>query len=505
MAFPQGDAMDTTSVWRATAPETGFALLQSDLTADILIIGGGITGVTLALLAARQGRSVVLLEGDRLGSGSTGNSTGNLYETLSLGLSTIVKRWGADVARDVVTQRRAAIAFTEAHAAQSDAGFRRCVHLQYAIEEASREQIAGEFDALSKAGASVRREAGVPAPLPLPVGDVVALQDQAQFQPQAYVNRMAMLATHAGAQLHEHSRVIELDLKAKRAATATGSVTARELVLASHSPKGFHLVQAQMPVHREYGVARPLHGIDPGPGIFWYQGNEGLSVRTMEAGGQRYLVCIGQEHKTGIHNAKASLMVLEALVEKQFGPGETSHRWSAQNYRSADGLPYIGRDGSGCFVATGFATDGLVWGTVSAQIIAEQLAGKSPAFGELCKPTRFSPVKGAKAIIEENVTTVTSLVKDYLTHRQEQHLSSLAAGDSAIIDAEGESFAAYRAPDGELFAVSPVCTHMGCKVHWNSVETSWDCPCHGSRFRVDGTVIEGPAVTPLQRKQLKMG
>ena len=96
-------------------------------------------------------------------------------------------------------------------------------------------------------------------------------------------------------------------------------------------------------------------------------------------------------------------------------------------------------------------------------------------------------------------------VKDYLTHRQTEELSNLAAGDSAIVKAEGETFAAYRAPDGELFAVSSVCTHMGCKVHWNSVETSWDCPCHGSRFRPDGTVIEGPAITPLKRKHANLG
>jgi len=497
--------MDTTSVWRATAPDNGLATLQADTTADVLIVGGGITGVTLALLVARQGRSVVLLEAQALGSGSTGNSTGNLYETLSHGLAPVARHWGAEVAREVVTRRRAAIAFIEAQCAQADVGFRRCAQMLYALDEAQREQIGQEHAALSRAGASVRLDPGAPAPLPLPIGEVLVLQDQAQFQPQAYVNQVARLALAAGARVHEHSRVLELDYKGKRAATATGTVTAQEIVLASHSPKGFHLVQAEMPVHREYGIARPLQGIDPGPGIFWLRGNDGLSVRTMDSAGQRYLVCVGKEHKVGIHNAKASLMVLEAAAAKHFGPGQVSHRWSAQNYRSADGLPYIGRDPSGCIVATGFAADGLVWGTVAAHVITEQLAGKPSPFGDLCKATRFSPVKGAKAMLEENVTTVTALVKDYLTHRQEQHLATLAAGDSAIIDAEGESFAAYRSPTGELFAVSPVCTHLGCKVHWNSVETSWDCPCHGSRFRVDGTVIEGPAITPLKRKQLNVG
>jgi glycine/D-amino acid oxidase-like deaminating enzyme/nitrite reductase/ring-hydroxylating ferredoxin subunit len=497
--------MDTTSVWRATAPETGYALLQGDVTTDVLVIGGGITGVTLALLLAEQGRSVVLLEAATLGSGSTGNSTGNLYETLSHGLSGITKRWDDTVAREVLAQRRAAIAWIEERSRDADCGFTRCnLHL-YATSEDERGGVGQEHIALAKASAPVSMAREVSAPLPPPVGDVLVLADQAQIQPQAHVNHIAALAAKAGARLHEHSRVIELDRKAGRAATATGAVRAREIVLATHSPKGFHLVQAEMPVHREYGIARPLQGADPGAGIFWYRGAEHYSVRTLTAGTQRFLICIGQEHKTGVHNAKASLMALEAAMEKQFGAGEVAYRWSAQNYRSADGLPYIGRDPSGCFIATGFATDGLVWGTVSARVIADQLMGGDPAFGELCKPSRFSPVKGGRAMLEEVGTMAKSLVKDYLTHRQEQKLASLSPEDSAIIDIEGESFAAWRAPDGELFAVSSVCTHLGCKVHWNSVETSWDCPCHGSRFRPDGTVLEGPALAPLRRKHVNVG
>ena len=123
----------------------------------------------------------------------------------------------------------------------------------------------------------------------------------------------------------------------------------------------------------------------------------------------------------------------------------------------------------------------------------------------MSKQGRITPVKGAKTILEEVGTMTKALVKDYLTSRQDEELANLAPGDSAIVKAEGESFAAYRAPDGELFAVSPVCTHLGCKVHWNSVGTSWDCPCHGSRFRPDGTVIEGPAIAPLKRKHAPLG
>jgi glycine/D-amino acid oxidase-like deaminating enzyme/nitrite reductase/ring-hydroxylating ferredoxin subunit len=390
--------------------------------------------------------------------------------------------------------------------AQQDSGteLRRCPLVQYAQAAGRQEQLEQEFEALSKAGCRVERRKDAPPGLPAAAGDVLVLHDQAQFHPQAYVARLAQLAAQAGARLHEHSRVLEIDTKARRAATATGSVQAGELVMATHTPKGIRMVHAQMPVHREYGLAFPMAGLaDPGPGTFWIHGDEHLSVRTLDCPQGRFLVCVGEDLKTGHHNARAGLIALENLAQRHLGAQQPAFRWSAQNYRSADGLPYIGRDASGCFVATGFATDGLVWGTLGAQLIAQQLAGRAPAFAELCRPLRLSPVKGARTILEEVGTMAKALVQDYLTHRQEEKLASLAPGDSAIVESEGESFAAWRSPQGELFAVSPVCTHLGCKVHWNSVETSWDCPCHGSRFRPDGTVIEGPALAPLKRKQLR--
>ena len=498
--------MDTTSLWRATARSPGFAMLQGDVQCDVLVIGGGITGVTAALLLAEAGRKVVLLEAGEIGTGATGNSTGNLYVTTSAGLSSIVSSWDASVAREVVAARGSALDFIEAQCrAIPDAAFRRCPMVQWARFEKDQSSIQQEHDALRQAGCAVRLESSVPGGLPPPSGAVLVLPDQAQFQPQAYVTALAQRAAAAGASVHEHSRVLELDTRARRAATATGVVKAAEIVMATHSPKGIHVVHAEMPVHREYVVAFEVGDVDPGPGIFWWEGDEGLSIRTLDAGGKRYIVAAGDEHKVGTHNATAALMAVENMAGSYLAPGPARHRWSAQNYKSHDGLPYVGRDHSGCFVATGFATDGLTWGTVAARGLAAELAGKADPFVQRCSPGRFTPAKGAKTLVEENVTTVKQLVQDYLTRSQHEKLSSLTPGDSAIVDTEGETVAAYRTPGGELFAVSPVCTHMGCKVRWNSVETSWDCPCHGSRFAPDGTVIEGPAITPLKRKQVALG
>lgn len=492
--------MDTTSLWQATADATRYPRLDGDASTDVLVIGGGITGLTLALLLARQGRAVMVLEADAIGSGSTGRSTGNLYETVSDGLDGLEAAWDAETTRQVVAERREAIGFIERLASGVPAvDFRRCDLMQWALDAGREEQLDREAQALRAAGCDVVRAAAPSLGLPAS-GPCILLRRQAQFHPQAWLVHLATLAGEAGARLHEHSPVLELDATARRAVTAAGTVQASEIVMATHTPKGVRLVHAEMPVHREYGIALPGDEGDPGPGIYWAKGDESLSVRPLlQPDGRRWLVCIGQSQTVGTHNATAALMALEAQARRCFGERGVAYRWSAQNYRSADGLPYIGRDSHGLFLATGFSTDGLTWGTVAARLIAAQLDGQDPAFGRLCRPGRLSPVKGGRTILEEIAITARALVRDYLTHRQQEQLGGLAAGDSAIVEADGKACAAWRAPDGQLHAVSAVCTHMGCRVHWNSAETSWDCPCHGSRFRPDGSVIEGPALHPLER------
>lgn len=493
--------MDTTSLWRATAAPTHYPPLGGDASTEVLVIGGGITGLTLALLLARLGRQVMVLEAESIGCGSTGRSTGNLYETLSDGLDGLAIAWDAQVARQVVDERRDAIAFIEGLAAGVPAvDFRRCDLLLYPLSPGQQERVDREAEALRAAGCDIAREPAPPSPLPAAAAAGVRLHRQAQLQPQAWVVHLAGLAAQAGVRIHEHSPVLSLDAGTRCVTTASATVQAREIVAATHTPKGVHLVHAEMPVHREYGIALAGAEGDPEPGIYWARGDENLSVRPLLLpDGRSWLVCVGQSQPVGTHNATAALMALQAQARRHFGEREVQYAWSAQNYRSADGLPYIGRDAKGVFLATGFATDGLTWGTVAARVIAAQLQGQDPAFGQLCRPGRLSPLKGGRTILEETAVTARALVRDYLTHRQEEQLGSLAPGDSAIVEADGKSCAAWRAPDGQLHAVSAVCTHLGCKVHWNSAETSWDCPCHGSRFRPDGSVIEGPALTPLAR------
>ena len=496
--------MNTISVWRVTAPETGFPTLQEEITTDVVIVGGGITGVTLALNLAEQGASAVLLEARDLGFGSTGNSTGNLYETISRGIRRIVDRWGEDTAHAVTSARRAAVEQIERRVQEYNiaCGFRRCPLYRYATSDHAQETIEKEYQGSLKAGLTARLENALPSPFPPPHGPVLVLDNQAQFHPQTYVRGLARQAAVRGCRIFENSAVLEVDTDQRVVRTASGKVTAREIVFATHTPKGSHVVQAEMTVNREYGLATRIAGNSFPFGIFWGNGVDRLSVRTVDTDDATFLVCVGEEHKTGQADTEISFDRLETAARAYLDIRDVELRWSAQNYSPADSLPYIGRDPSDCFIATGFETDGLTYGTLAASLIADQIAGRDNAFAPVVKASRFQPLRGAKGMIDENVTVMKSFIKDYVTDRKSIPLSQLASGEGAIIEFEKETLAAYRDPAGALFAVSPVCTHMKCKVHWNSVETSWDCPCHGSRFAPDGTVIEGPATEPLQRRFL---
>jgi Rieske Fe-S protein len=269
------------------------------------------------------------------------------------------------------------------------------------------------------------------------------------------------------------------------------------VVLATHTPKGVFGLHAEMTVHREYAVAGSPTPSSPPEAIHWGRGRDGHSVRQTTSDRGQWLVVIGTEVKTGRHDGAMEQRLLDERANRLFDL-IPQFRWSAQNYHSPDFVPYIGRSrGTDTMIATGFAADGLTYGTLAARLLTDQITGRDNPHAGLYSARRITPVKSAPRVIEENLLVFKSFVQDYVTDRTAAPLDRLQAGAGAIVEHAGERVAAYRAADGSVTMVSPVCTHIKCLVHWNSAEESWDCPCHGSRFGVDGRVLEGPAVEPL--------
>ncbi|HZA95096.1 MAG TPA: FAD-dependent oxidoreductase [Burkholderiaceae bacterium] len=484
------------SIWQATAPAGPFPTLAGDIQTDVAIVGGGITGITLAALLTEAGRRVVVLEAFQVGDGTTGHSTGNLYATVGGRLYKLRDRWDVETARRVVQSRSETVGLIEKLAQRSapECDFRRVPHHIYAVEPGEVAEVEREYEATREVGLSAHLQSSQHV---RSAGRVLVMDGQAQFHPLAFVRGVASAAASAGCQIFENTPMLEIDDKQSRVRTAKGTVTALEIVLATHTPKGLFALHAEMPVHREYAVAgRPISGVMP-EGINWGLAKEGHSVRSLTRGSDQWLIVVGSEVKTGRHDGAAELAKVE-LEAQEFGLREIEFRWGAQNYQSPDRIPYIGRSlGSDIFVATGFAADGLTYGVLAARIIADEMLGRSNPYADLYAARRVTPVKSAARIVEENVVVMKSFVQDYITDRKTISLDSLPPDTAAIVDHEGKRVAAYRAQDGSVTMVSPACTHLKCIVHWNSAERSWDCPCHGSRFATDGRVLEGPAITPL--------
>jgi glycine/D-amino acid oxidase-like deaminating enzyme/nitrite reductase/ring-hydroxylating ferredoxin subunit len=488
------------SIWMPCerVPST-FAPLAGTTRVDVAVVGGGITGVLVAHRLRQAGCSVAVLERDRVGGSNTGLSTGNLYAVLSSGMAGVLERWDAAVLRHVAELRQDAVETIAQRVQQHgiECGLVRCP-LVYAMGSAEDSGL----DALGEERAAYTAAGLAPVPgnstLPFDVAGSFHIEGQAQFNPYLFVQGMATLLSECGVPVHESSPVIDIDAGRGEVVTSTGTIVADHIVLATHTPPGFNLVQAEMEVHREYGIALPLS--EPfAEGVHWIR-DQGRSIRPCRHDGREWLVVVGEKHKTGEYAAGVDYAGrLEAWARERFDVGPVEARWSAQQFASADGLPYIGPSGhDNVWMATGYGADGLTWGAVAAQVICEGILGERSESARLLTPRRVTPMKSAKGWGKENATVVKHLVGDRLKSNVEG-IEDVPAGEGRVLKAGGDRLAVYRDPEGKVTLLSPVCPHLKCLVQWNGAEKTWDCPCHGSRFTPMGDVIEGPALSGLSR------
>jgi glycine/D-amino acid oxidase-like deaminating enzyme/nitrite reductase/ring-hydroxylating ferredoxin subunit len=498
------------AVWDADTDDFVFPALARDIDVDVAVVGGGITGISVAALLARAGKRVAVLEATRIGYGTTGSSTGNLYTTVGASLSELVEKWGVDTVREVVQSRAAAMAQIEQWISEHaiDCAYARqpwALYAPYAAAE-FEQRLQREADAANACGLKARLVQDLP--LPYPVQRALLIPDQAQFNPLRYVRQMAAAIVSPRCMLHEGTPVVEIDEEHGVLRTPGPRVRADHIVLATHTPKGLSVFHTALGPYREYAVAAAVESsLLPG-GIFWSLGPESYSVRRAEIGGRAHVLLIGELHKTGQReDSDMAWQTLEQALRARFGIGVPTHRWAAQQYRAADYLPYIGPSPSSdhLHLACGYGPDGLVYGTLAAILIADRIAGRSNPWSELYSPRRFTPVKSAAQFVKENLNVAGYYVKDYFQGPDAATLDDVGRGEGRIMDSGGDKIAVYRDDKDRLHAVSAVCTHMKCVVHWNRAERSWDCPCHGSRFSPQGDVLEGPAMSPLARRALPTG
>jgi len=498
----------TESYWVASTPQPGYPPLARELEVDVAVLGAGIVGITAARRLQAEGRTVALVEARRIVRGATGFTTAKVTPGHGLRITQVEAAFGADGARIYAEANRTAVDEIEATAASAgiDCDFERVPSFVYTESADEVETIQREANAQRRAGleAEVVRE----SELPFPVAAAVRTGGSARFHPRRYLLPLAASLAAAGGHVFEETTVLDVaEGEPCVVRTDRGQIRARDVVVATHMPfldRGAFFARAH--AYRSYVVAAEIEPGSAPQGMYISAGRPTRSIRTAEEDGGLLLLVGGEGHRTGREQATEERYArLADWARERFGVERFAYRWSTQDLFTLDGVPYVGaiRPGSRhVFAATGFGGWGMTNGIVAAILLADRILGRDNPWAPLFDSNRAKPRASAWPFAKENAQVAARFLADRVAAWRTTAFADLEAGDGRIGRVGGREVAVSRADDGSLHAVSAVCTHLGCLVAWNSADQSWDCPCHGSRFGRDGHVLEGPAVRPLEPREL---
>jgi glycine/D-amino acid oxidase-like deaminating enzyme/nitrite reductase/ring-hydroxylating ferredoxin subunit len=488
--------------WRDSHPRMQFGPLQEDLTVDVAIVGGGITGLTAALLLCEAGLQVALVDAQRLAGGESARTTAHLTAYPDVGLHALCQRFGTESAREVWNSSSAAIDEIErtVRTHRIDCDFKRVPGLRFTEDPTRIAELEQEFEAARLLGAQVAFTADSGS-LHAAARASIVFRDQARFDVLAYLGPIVRVLAERGCRLFERSPVVDVeDGDPVRVRTEGGVIRARDAIVAAHVPVNNRLfLHTKLAAYRSYALAATLAAPIPDQ-LAWDDLDPYHYVRSATIDGVPMAVVGGEDHRTGeTVDLRERIRALQRWAQERLPIRSMHCAWSGQIIESVDGLPYIGRNSLSRHVweATGFGGNGMTFGTLAARILCDHIAGRANPWSELYDATRVTPLASARDYVKENLAFPKHFVLDRL-HAANDNVSSLARGSAGLFRIGARRAAVYRDSDGLLHALSATCPHLGCNVAFNEAETSWDCPCHGSRFDIDGKVLNGPAVSPLR-------
>jgi glycine/D-amino acid oxidase-like deaminating enzyme/nitrite reductase/ring-hydroxylating ferredoxin subunit len=498
---------DTTPYWSASASFPRFARLDADTETDVLVVGAGITGLTAAYGVARAGRSVVVIDRGRCASVDTGHTSAHLTMVTDTRLSDLADQLGRSHAQAVWDAGLAAIARIDDIVRQHE--------IDCAFDWVEGYLHLPPGDTQSDDVERLKRDAELAAELgfdatfvdqtPLVGTPGVRVDGQARVHPRRYLAGLAKAIVAAGGRIHEHTGAGEFSDRPRSVAANGHRITCGDIVIGTHNPlvgvggtAGAALFQTKLALYSSYVVAgRVAKGVVPDV-LLWDTADPYRYFRVEPHRDHDVVILGGEDHKTGQTSDTAERYARLEQALAALAPGvELTHRWSGQVIETPDGLPYIGATAEHQYAGTGYAGNGLTFGTLAGMMIADRILGRANPWSDLFDPARKALRHGLWDYLKENASYPYYLIRDRFAGAEGRSLRSVKRGEGKVVERNGEKVAAYRDPAGALTVRSATCTHMGCLVRWNPSEKTWDCPCHGSRFAPDGEVISGPAESPL--------
>ncbi|RKL67923.1 FAD-dependent oxidoreductase [Salipaludibacillus neizhouensis] len=495
------------SYWLDSTNLSPHEPLTENIKTEVAVVGGGITGITAAYLLAKEGKKVILLEADRLFHGTTGFTTAKITSQHGLFYDELIQHVGEEKARIYYQTNEKAKKFIEAIVNENniDCDFEKKDAVLYAVSKKSNEKLEKEIKAYEELG--IPHEVVHELPYNVKIERALHMKDQAQFHPLHYLSFLVDEFLKLGGKLFEHTVVVDVLTNTtgdqpKTLETRDGhTITCEHLLSCSHFPfyDRENLFFSRLHAERSYIVAAKGKDV---PGMYINVDSPSRSVRSVKIKGETHLLLGGEGHKTGQGKSTTEhFQALEAFGRDVFGSEEFPFEWSTQDLYTLDKIPYIGvltGNITNSYVATGYRKWGMTSGTAAGLILRDYVLGHETEEMDLYQPDRFIADPSVKQLLKHNSDVAGHFLAGKITP-SEKKLEDVQVGEGIHVVYDGLKSGAYRDDDGKLHIVDTTCKHMGCEVAWNSGELTWDCPCHGSRYNFDGTVIEGPAKEPLDK------
>ncbi|HEY2125488.1 MAG TPA: FAD-dependent oxidoreductase [Chthoniobacterales bacterium] len=497
----------TASYWIDTAPIKAFPALKREITVDALVVGAGITGISTAYLLRKAGLKVALIDRERVARADTGHTTAHLTHVTDTRLSELVKNFGEEHAQAVWDAGAAAIDHIEEIVRQEQIDCAFCWVPGY-LHAPAEDDPEKAISTLQEEAAIARRlgfDVEYQERVPIYGLPGIRFANQAKFHPRKYLDGLLESIPGGGSHVFEESAAEQFDSKKRRVRVDGNWITFDRVILATNNPlvglasmAGATLLQTKLALYSSYVLGSTVSRGSTPAALFWDTKDPYDYLRIDRLEECDYIIFGGEDHKTGqITDTEGCFERLAAKLKRILPAAQIERRWSGQVIVSNDGLPYIGENADRQFIATGFCGNGITFGTISAVMARDWAVGRKNPWTDLFAVGR-KKIKGAAwDYLKENKDYPYYLIKDRLARPEAESVRDLPRGDGMIVKSAHGKVAAYRDDQGKVCKVSAVCPHMGCIVRWNPAEMTWDCPCHGSRFRPTGEVMAGPAEAPL--------
>lgn len=504
--------INTASYWLESTHSPKFSSLKEDLAVDVLVVGAGITGVTAAYLLKRAGLTVALVEKGRCLQAETAFTTAHLTCVTDTRLADLVKTFGFDHAQAVWDAGLAAINTIEALIRRE----RILCQFEWVPAYLFHPITSAQGEPEEYEGPDLQEEAEVAAQLgfdavyidsvPFIDRPGIRFDSQAKFHPRKYLLGLLKTVPGRGSYVFENTEVSEIEGDRITVHVDGGHrIHCGHIILATHVPlqgktgiASATLLQSRLELYTTYAIAGWVPRGTLPEALFWDTGDPYDYFRVDRRHDHDFVIFGGEDHKTGqASDTTRCFAQLEKRLRALLPTINVTHRWSGQVIETNDGLPYIGETAKHQLVATGYSGNGMTFGTLAAMMHTDTIIGRTNPWTELFDAGRTKIRGGAWDYIRANKDYLYYMIRDRFAGVESRPLRSIPRGTGDVVRVDGKDVAAFRGQDGQFTLRSAVCTHMGCYVHWNTAERTWDCPCHGSRFKTTGDVISGPAESPL--------